>query len=149
MTTPPTTPPTSGPDAARVESARWGLASAEWTAAAGVLALGVAAVLPDSSIDSGPVICPFRRLTGLPCPGCGLTRSWVHLMHGDLPAAFAVHWFGPLFAAFVVVLAVASVRRRIVGAPAVSLDRVIRHPVTVAVIGAWLAYAIVRLVLAL
>jgi Protein of unknown function (DUF2752) len=32
--------------------------------------------------------CWFRRLTGLPCPTCGATRSALSLAHGDLAAAF-------------------------------------------------------------
>jgi hypothetical protein len=32
--------------------------------------------------------CWFRRLTGLPCPTCGATRSAFSLAHGDLTAAF-------------------------------------------------------------
>jgi len=31
--------------------------------------------------------CPFRDLTGLDCPGCGATRAFVSLVHGDLLAA--------------------------------------------------------------
>lgn len=39
--------------------------------------------------------CPFLRLTGFPCPGCGMTRAYKSLLAGDLSAAFAYH---PLFA---------------------------------------------------
>ena len=34
------------------------------------------------------VLCPFRALTGLPCPGCGMTRAFCALGHGDLSGAF-------------------------------------------------------------
>ncbi|WP_405017639.1 DUF2752 domain-containing protein [Kitasatospora sp. NBC_00070] len=33
--------------------------------------------------------CPWRRLTGLSCPGCGATRMTYDLLHGDLAAAWA------------------------------------------------------------
>ena len=32
--------------------------------------------------------CPFRSITGLPCPGCGYTRSVESLLAGDLSASF-------------------------------------------------------------
>nr|WP_033258769.1 DUF2752 domain-containing protein [Kitasatospora sp. SID7827] len=32
--------------------------------------------------------CPWRRLTGLQCPGCGGTRMAYDLLHGDLLAAW-------------------------------------------------------------
>ncbi|WP_280716772.1 DUF2752 domain-containing protein [Kitasatospora sp. MAP5-34] len=32
--------------------------------------------------------CPWRRLTGWQCPGCGGTRMAYDLMHGDLTAAW-------------------------------------------------------------
>jgi Protein of unknown function (DUF2752) len=59
-------------------------------------ALATAVLLPPARVESGPVLCPFRLLTGLPCPTCGLTRSWVHTAHGDLAAAIADHPVGPL-----------------------------------------------------
>lgn len=41
-----------------------------------------------------PTICWFRMTTGLPCPGCGLTRSVALLMHGHVGASLAMHPFG-------------------------------------------------------
>lgn len=38
--------------------------------------------------------CPFRRVTDIPCPGCGLTRAWVECFHLDFLKAFQYH---PLF----------------------------------------------------
>lgn len=50
-----------------------------------------------------PVLCAWRALTGWECPGCGLTRSFVLLVHGDVSGAFQVHALGPaLYAAMVV-----------------------------------------------
>ena len=37
--------------------------------------------------DRGPVICPFRALTGLDCPGCGMTRAVSHVVRGQVGAA--------------------------------------------------------------
>lgn len=33
--------------------------------------------------------CPLKHLTGLDCPGCGLTRSVYSLFHGDILAAIS------------------------------------------------------------
>ena len=61
-----------------------------------LLALGVvAAALP--GIENGPVVCPFRAVTGLPCPTCGLTRAAHSLMRGDLGRALAINPFDSLF----------------------------------------------------
>ena len=35
--------------------------------------------------------CPFSRLLGLTCPGCGLTRAWLCLLRGQWREAFAHH----------------------------------------------------------
>lgn len=61
----------------------------------GAAALLAAALIPAGGVDSGPVLCPFRLLTGIPCPACGLTRSWVHLAHGDVASSLANHPIGP------------------------------------------------------
>lgn len=35
--------------------------------------------------------CPVKSLTGIPCPGCGLSRAAVSLLRLDLTAAFRYH----------------------------------------------------------
>jgi hypothetical protein len=36
-----------------------------------------------------PELCTMRRLMGIDCPGCGLTRCFISLAHGDLVAAWS------------------------------------------------------------
>jgi hypothetical protein len=61
--------------------------------------LAASPLLSPHTAASGPVLCPFRRITGMPCPGCGMTRSFVALAHGDLGAALASNRLGPLLMA--------------------------------------------------
>ncbi len=49
-----------------------------------------------------PPLCLFSNLTGMDCFGCGLTRSFTYMGHGDVAAAFARHMLGPLFYVLVV-----------------------------------------------
>jgi hypothetical protein len=61
------------------------------------LALSFALPLPrDGAILGLPSLCPFHNWTGIPCPGCGMTRSFVSLAHGQIGAAFEYHPLGPL-----------------------------------------------------
>lgn len=124
------------------------ITSTEVLAAAGVVALGASFVLSPEHIEDGPVICPFRRLTGLPCPGCGLTRSWVYLAHGWWREGFAANPFGIVLAVVVLALALAVLRARVRRTPPPSLDRLVRRPLAIAVLAAWLGFAVVRAVLA-
>lgn len=48
-----------------------------------------------------PESCSFKRLTGVECPGCGLTRSVVCLVHGDFLAAWRYNPGGYVFVALV------------------------------------------------
>lgn len=41
-----------------------------------------------------PETCIFLRTTGLPCPGCGLTRSCVAAVHGQVGESLAFHPLG-------------------------------------------------------
>ena len=73
-------------------------------------AAGIATVALLSS-DDGPILCPFRRITGIPCAGCGLTRCAGELARFDVAGAFGVHPLGPVvLAQLVVVLALWLVR---------------------------------------
>lgn len=49
--------------------------------------------------------CPFRGLTGLPCPLCGLTRAMFLLAKGHVAEALALHPFSPLAAGFAIAAA--------------------------------------------
>ncbi len=118
----------------------------------GVLAAGGAGALAVSFLkdpyltDHGQTTCPVLLLTGLPCPGCGLTRSWVHLSHGDVGAAFDYNLFGPAFYLVAVGLAIATVVALVRRRPLYSLiDRV---PVWLVAggFGAWILYSVVRIV---
>ena len=48
-----------------------------------------------------PVLCGWRRMTGWPCLGCGLTRSFTFMAHGRVFDAFQVNLLGPLLFALV------------------------------------------------
>ncbi len=78
-----------------------------------LLAVGASAVLGASYllapwVGHGPVLCPFRLVTGLPCPGCGLTRAFAALAHGHLLQALSFNAFGvPLFLLTVLALPIA------------------------------------------
>jgi hypothetical protein len=45
-----------------------------------------------------PPTCVSRAVFGINCPGCGLTRSFIHLAHGDWHAAWQMHRLGWLLA---------------------------------------------------
>lgn len=70
-----------------LESRREGLV----IAGAGVLHLGLSiAGLPAWN-------CPILAATGIPCPGCGLTRATLQLVRGDFAGSFQTHAFAPIF----------------------------------------------------
>jgi hypothetical protein len=62
-------------------------------AVAAILVAG-AVVLPRTVLRGSPVICPFRRVTGLPCPTCGLSRSWQAAAHLRLGESLGDHPLG-------------------------------------------------------
>ena len=53
-----------------------------------------------------PWTCDFRTSLGLPCPTCGITRSLVLSLHGELSRAWQVAPAGPVVIAGLVALAI-------------------------------------------
>lgn len=43
-----------------------------------------------------PELCTFKRTSGLDCPGCGMTRCFISLAHGDLARAWRLNPAGLL-----------------------------------------------------
>lgn len=50
--------------------------------------------------------CPIKFVTGVSCPGCGMTRAWLEALQGNLDVALAYH---PLFWSVPVVLVLGCV----------------------------------------
>jgi hypothetical protein len=84
----------------RPDEARW-----HGTILAGVVLFLTAGLLckvePDQSIGLSavptiklPMLCPSRLFFGVECPGCGVTRSLTHLLHGRFGQSFATHRLG-------------------------------------------------------
>jgi len=52
--------------------------------------------------ETGLPLCPMAGVLGVPCPGCGLTRATLALLHGDVRGALHFHplvfVIAPLFA---------------------------------------------------
>ena len=81
------------PDAAQKANA-----GAMFLLLSGVFAASVLLPLPrgaQGQIGDMPSLCLFYHLTGLPCPGCGLTRSFVCLGHGRFFESLHWHPLGP------------------------------------------------------
>lgn len=59
-------------------------------------------------------LCPMAVVTGIPCPGCGMTRATLSALHGDFATAFRYHPLAllivPLFATYATAHAVSYIR---------------------------------------
>lgn len=67
------------------------------------LILALSVVLPPEGV--GVAVCWFQAISGIPCPGCGLTRSVASLTHGHFESAVQHHPFGILVWLLALVLA--------------------------------------------
>ena len=58
------------------------------------------------------ISCPFRQITGVPCPTCFLTRSTCLAFQGDLENSFKMHIFGPFLAFFLILWSIRSIKTK-------------------------------------
>ena len=59
-------------------------------------------LLPKTYFNTGTPLCPSMLFLGKECPGCGMTRACMHLIHFDFAEAFSFNMFSfivfPIFA---------------------------------------------------
>ena len=78
---------------------------------AGVGILVVALLRP--LLGNPGISCPFRWLTGFPCPFCGMTRGVTDIVHGDVEQAFSTNPGSVPLVAGIVFVATSRQRRRV------------------------------------
>lgn len=108
---------------------------------------GVAAVLVGvQAMGFSPGSCPFLTVTGLPCPGCGLTRSCACLLRGQFRQSLDYHAFGPLFLGIGILGLVGTL---LPPAPRQRLTHFLQHwddrvRFTLILAAAWAVYTVIR-----
>lgn len=131
------------PERSSARDALYGMAHAMRILGAAGLAVVFAAsfILPPSGL--GVSTCAFRNTFGISCPGCGLTRSFAAISHGQPADALRAHPLGAVIYAGMAVymakwVAEALLRRRLLA----RLEDRARLPVlwglVLAMIGVWL-----------
>ena len=122
-------------------------------AVVGVAGLATGALLPPDWVMHGPQLCIFKLMSGMPCPGCGLTRAIVLAMHGDLSGSLYFHPLGMLFVLGALLLAAVDgyvwwrswQPGRTPRSPSWLLDRISQTPAPWVLIGAMVVLWVVRL----
>jgi len=111
----------------------------------GAAGLGLAALLRmrDPHVSGSYGFCPFRSLTGLPCPGCGGLRAVNDLTRGDLVAAASSNAMAVLLVVAAFVLWVVWTARRAAGDSGAALVRVTTVG-ALAVLAAFVAFGVLR-----
>jgi hypothetical protein len=91
--------------------------------------------------------CPFFRVTGVPCPGCGLSRATMLLLKGDLAGSIRFHAFAPIFLFAIVALILSLVLPKSIIQPAIARAELIERKtgLTVLILGSLILYWLARL----
>jgi hypothetical protein len=83
--------------------------------------------------------CPIAAVARVPCPGCGLTRATLALLHGDVAASLHHHPLASIVVPLVVAVAARAIVDRPRGARWDRLERVAIGVVGVASLVVWIA----------
>jgi hypothetical protein len=91
--------------------------------------------------------CPIFRLTGIPCPGCGLSRATMLLLKGDLSGSLRFHAFAPVFLFAIIALILSVVLPKSILQPAIARAELIERKtgLTVLILGGLILYWLARL----
>ena len=117
-----------------------------WYSLAAALVLGLSFYFRPDALP-GFEVCQFKRWTGLPCPGCGLTHSFCSISHGQFMRAWGENPFGYIFYALALLLlfwpALVRAFPRLRTSPHTARALAILPPV---VVGAMLIFGLARLI---
>lgn len=82
----------------------------------GIVGAGLCLLIPWVILTTSPEVydaqslCPFKLLTGMPCPGCGITKSIIAFYQGDWVKSLHYHVLGPIvpFACLMAIIVLAG-----------------------------------------
>ena len=93
--------------------------------------------------------CPFFRLTGVPCPGCGLTRACLLLVRGNLQASIRFHALAPIFLVLITILIIGTLLPKSVAEPFINKAEKLERltGITLIILSGLILYWLARLLL--
>ena len=93
--------------------------------------------------------CAFFRLTGVPCPGCGLTRACMLLLKGEVQASIKFHAFAPIFVLLIALLIICTLLPRTLTDPLINKAETLERQtgITIIFLGGLILYWLARLIL--
>lgn len=92
--------------------------------------------------------CPTYTVTGLYCPGCGMTRAGMSIIQGDFASAFSHHPFSLLFAMgwifFLVLLFIPDAQRKDISAKFAKIEE--KFPIILMLFIVFLFFGLARVI---
>jgi len=91
--------------------------------------------------------CPIFHFTGIPCPGCGLSRATMLLLKGDLAGSIRFHAFAPIFLLAILALILSFLLPKSIIQSAIARAELLERKtgLTVLILGGLILYWLARL----